>query len=118
MKIIVISLVTGFMNIVAYESFGQLAINLENKKPDTAQIVPAKAKLNSLPTPIYNDLPKMPKKKERANKLLREDQKEIKKGAVKRKYKHERRVETRLAKRRDNKHGIMAERKKKDRMFK
>jgi len=119
MKIIVTSLIIGLMFIGAYESSGQLAEFNQNKIiSDTTQIVLAKAKKDSIPSGIYNDLPIMPKKKESAKKLLREDKKVIKKSTVKHKYKHERRVETRMAKRLDKKHGIIAERKKKDKMFK
>jgi hypothetical protein len=119
MRVIVISFVISFMNIVDSESFGQLAVNQEKIKSDTTSIVASNAKGDSIPSRrIYNDLPRMPKKKEPSNKLFREDKKVIKKGNVKRKYKHEGRVETRLVKKRDKKHGIIAERKKKDKMFK
>jgi hypothetical protein len=123
MKIVVISLIAGFMNLAAYKSFGQLivkqiVVNQEKINSDTAQVAFSKAKSDSIPSRIYNDLPIMPKKRESANKLLREDKKVIKKGNVKRKYKHERRVEARIAKKSDKKHGIIAERKRKDRMFK
>jgi hypothetical protein len=114
MKIIVRSLVIGFMNIVAYEAFGQLAVN-SDKNLDTTRTTAVKT---STPTRIYNDLPRMPKKKEPANKLFREDKKQIGKGAVKRKYKHEKRAGIRSVKKQDSKHGIIAERKKKDKMFK
>jgi hypothetical protein len=119
MKIVVISLIAGFMNLAAHQLFGQqMVINQEKISSDTTQVISAKAKPDSIPSHIYNDLPIMPKKRESAKKLLREDKKVIKKSTVKRKYKHEKRVETRIVKRRDNRHGIIAERKKKDKMFK
>ena len=117
MKKIITSLIIGF-NIIVCKSFGQQTVNQGKNKADTTQLVSAKTPPETIPTRIYNDIPRMPKKKESANKLLRENRKEIKKGTVKRKYKQERRIEARLVKKRDNKHGIIAERKKKDRMFK
>jgi hypothetical protein len=118
MKMIVRVLVMSFINLVAYESFGQLAAKSESdkEKADTTHILSAHNK--PAITPVYSDLPRMPKKKEPANKLFLEGKREIKKTAVKRRYKHERRVEARITKKRDKKHGIIAERKKKDRMFK
>ena len=115
MKIIATNLLIVFMNIIACKSFGQNS-GQDKNKIDTSQIVSAKTV--DIPDRIYNDLPKMPVKRERGNKLLLENKRGVKKADVNRRYKHERRIESRYIKKIDKKHGIIAERKKKDRMFK
>ena len=116
MKIIVTSLLIGMMSLAAAESSGQVASGVV--KSDSGQYVSVRVAPEGTPSGVYNDLPLMPKKKEPANKLLMEDKKLLKKATVKRKYKKERRVGTRMVKKRDNRHGIMAERKRKEKMFK
>jgi hypothetical protein len=117
MKIMVTSLLIGMMSLAAAKSSGQMASSVVKAK-DSANYVSVRVAPDGTPSGVYNDLPIMPKKKEPANKLLMEDKKLLKKGAVKRKYKKERRVGTRVVKKRDNRHGIMAERKRKEKMFK
>jgi hypothetical protein len=118
MKIIVTSLLTGIMSLGAAESSGQVASNIA-KVRDSTQYMSVRVRVaeEGTPSAVYNDLPLMPKKKESSNKLLLEDKKVLKKGQVKRRYKKERKMAARLVKKRDNRHGIMAERKRKDRMF-
>jgi hypothetical protein len=116
MKIIVTGLIIGMMSLAAAESSGQMASGLV--KSDKTQNASVRVAPEGTPSAVYNDLPLMPKKKEPANKLLLEDKKLLKKGTVKRKYKKERRAGVRVVKKGDNRHGIMAERKRKEKMFK
>ncbi|MFL5728963.1 MAG: hypothetical protein ACJ75J_05685 [Cytophagaceae bacterium] len=119
MKRKVMGLMIGLIGLVTAESFGQMIASAEKgKSSDSTQIKIAGPKMDSLPSRVYNDLPRMPKKKEPARKLYLDEKRGIKKEAVTRKYKHERRSEARVIKRQDKKHGIMAERKRKDKMVK
>jgi hypothetical protein len=116
MKIIVTSLLIGMMSLAAAESSCQMASGVI--KSDTGQYLSVRIAPEGTPSAVYKDLPLMPKKKEPSDKLLMENKKLLKKGTVKRKYKKERRAGARVVKKRDNRHGIMAERKRKEKMFK